>query len=63
MADPMPEDAFDALMDRAGIPPDPASRANIRAGSVLLTKLTARLHAPRPVTTEPATVFVPGPNR
>lgn len=59
MADPMPEEAFDALMARAGIALDPTSRTSVRAASALLAALTERLHRPYSVEVEPATIFAP----
>jgi len=59
MREPMPQEAFDALMAQAGIPLDAAGRASIRAASALLATLTERLHHPLAVEVEPATIFAP----
>jgi hypothetical protein len=61
MAEPVSEDVFDALMARAGLALEPASRASVRGASAALAALTERLHRPRPVEVEPAPVFAPRP--
>ncbi len=59
MADPMPEAVFDALMARAGIALDPEGRESVLGATPLFMALIERLHAPRPVEVEPASVFAP----
>lgn len=63
MPDPMPppiaEPVFDALMARAGIPLDAEGRASLLGVSGLFMAMVERLHAPRPVEVEPASVFAP----
>jgi hypothetical protein len=56
---PMPEAVFDALMARARIPLDPEGRASVLGASGLFMAMIERLHAPRPVEVEPASVFAP----
>lgn len=59
MADPMPEAVFDALMARAGIRLDPEGRESVLGATSLFMALIERLHAPRAVEVEPASVFTP----
>ncbi len=56
---PVPGPVLDALMARAGIPLDPDGRASVLGASHLFMALVERLHAPRPVEVEPASVFAP----
>ena len=61
MAEPYPEAVFDAALARAGITLTPAERAALLDVSRHIAASTARIRKERPVGTEPATVFVPGP--
>jgi hypothetical protein len=59
MAEPMDRTLFDALLTQSGLPLTEAERAGIHDATRHLMPMLARLHAPRPVALEPATVFVP----
>jgi hypothetical protein len=66
MEAPLPEAAFDALMERAGLTGlTPAEREGIRLATRFVAGFAARVRAPAPLGTEvePATVFVPGEPR
>lgn len=59
MAEPMDRTLFDALLTQSGLPLTEAERAGIHDATRHLMPMLARLHAPRSVALEPATVFVP----
>jgi len=59
MAEPMYRTLFDALLTHSGIPLTEAESAGIHEATRHLMPMLERLHAPRPVSLEPATVFAP----
>ena len=59
MAPKMDRALFDALLTQSGIPLTEAERAGIHEATRHLMPMLERLHAPRPVSLEPATVFCP----
>ena len=59
MAEPMDRALFDALLDHARLPLSAAAREGIHDATRHLVPMLERLHAPHPVSLEPAAVFRP----
>ena len=59
MAEPMDRALFDAILNASRIPLTAAERDGIHDATRHLVPMLERLHAPRPVALEPATVMRP----